>query len=333
MSSRTRHGSDPQSAAAQVKLGDVYAELNQLTYAAAAYERACALNEQDTATCLRSASQLLALGEHDRAAAQARILLTSNPSNVDAQLILASALAAGRRFAEAEEQLQRATANAPRDARALKALGDLQRQRGKVREAESSLLQAIDMEPSSSGARVSLAQLYLDAGRDAVGAQQLRAALDADPNDVSANRAYASYLVGTDECADAEPYWQKAASQSNDPADWLALADYYVWLGRSDDALRVLNDLMTKRDEGGAAKARAASILYDRGDRQQAAGMIDEILARDQSSVAGLLLKARMALDAQDTARAREYAHRAASVAPQSPAVRDLLAALAEPEP
>ena len=86
---------NPQSAAAQVKLGDVYAELNQLTYAAAAYERACALNEQDTATCLRSASQLLALGEHDRAAAQARILLTSNPSNVDAQLILASALAGG----------------------------------------------------------------------------------------------------------------------------------------------------------------------------------------------------------------------------------------------
>ena len=61
--------------------------------------------------------------------------------------------------------------------------------------------------------------------------------------------------------------------------------------------------------------------------------MIDEILAQDQSSVAGLLLKARMALDAHDTARAREYAHRAASVAPQSPAVRDLLAALAEPEP
>ena len=38
---------------------------------------------------------------------------------------------------------------APQDARALKALGDLQRQRGRVRDAETSLLSAIDMDPSS----------------------------------------------------------------------------------------------------------------------------------------------------------------------------------------
>ncbi len=123
---------DPQSAAAQLKLGDVYAELNQLTYAAAAYERACALNEQDAATCLRSAWQLLSFGEHDRAAAQARIILTSDQSNLDAQLILASALSGARRFGEAEELLQAAMKAAPPDARALKALGDIQRQRGKA---------------------------------------------------------------------------------------------------------------------------------------------------------------------------------------------------------
>ena len=94
---------NPQSAAAQLKLGDVYAELNQLTFAAAAYERACALDEQDAATCLRSASQLLSFGEDDRAAAQARIVLSSNPSNLDGQLILAMALGGARRFGEAEE--------------------------------------------------------------------------------------------------------------------------------------------------------------------------------------------------------------------------------------
>ena len=62
-------------------------------------------------------------------------------------------------------------------------------------------------------------------------------------------------------------------------------------------------------------------------------GWSSEILAQDQSSVAGLLLKARMALDAHDTAGAREYAHKAAAVAPEAPAVREFLAALSEPEP
>jgi Tfp pilus assembly protein PilF len=73
-----------------------------------------------------------------------------------------------------------------------------------------------------------------------------------------------------------------------------------------------------------------ASLLYDRGDRKTAEGLVDGLLGQNQSSVNGLVLKARMALDARDTAEAREYAHRAAAVDPESPAVRDLLAALSE---
>jgi hypothetical protein len=39
-----------------------------------------------------------------------------------------------------------------------------------------------------------------------------------------------------------------------------------------------------------------------------------------------LLLKARMSLDGGDAASARELVHRAAAVAPDAPAVRDMLA-------
>ena len=111
----------------------------------------------------------------------------------------------------------------------------------------------------------------------------------------------------------------------------MALADYYVWSGRQNDALRVLNQLTT-RDEEGAARTRIASILYDRGDREKAAGVVDQVLERDRSSVTALLLKARMALDAHDTARAREFAQQAAAVSPESSAVHDMLVALAEAE-
>jgi predicted Zn-dependent protease len=83
---------------------------------------------------------------------------------------------------------------------------------------------------------------------------------------------------------------------------------------------------ISSKDEGGAVKVRIASILYDRGDRSKAATMVDELLAHDQASVNGLLLKARMSLDGGDTASARELVHRAAAVAPDAPAVRDMLA-------
>jgi uncharacterized membrane-anchored protein len=58
--------------------------------------------------------------------------------------------------------------------------------------------------------------------------------------------------------------------------------------------------------------------------------VVDGLVQRDPSNVSGLLLQARMALDAGDTNRARDLAHRAAVVAPSSPAVRDMLAALAD---
>jgi Tfp pilus assembly protein PilF len=324
---------NPRSAAAQVKLGDAYLALNQPDNAAAAYERACTLTPEDTVICLRAAEQLLAIGEYDRSAAQARAVLTSDGANIHAHLILSSALAGNRRFAEAEERIQALLAIAPQDPRAYRALGELQKQRGNARAAEISFRRAVQLDPSSADARVGLAQLYLEAGRDSDGERELKAALDADPDDLSANRAYANYLVGTDRCENAESYWLKAAAQSNDPSDDIALADYYVFIGRSDDALKVLEGVAPEKDQSGAARARMASIIYDRGDRQAAESLVDDLLRQNRSSVNGLVLKARIALDARDTAQARDYAHKAAAVDPESPAVRDLLASLSEGQP
>ena len=193
--------------------------------------------------------------------------------------------------------------------------------------AESSLLKAIELDASSPDSYVTLAQLYFDTGRTDDAAAQLRAALDADPNDPAANRAYASYLVETNQCSDAEPYWKNLAAQSTDGSGALALADYYVLSGRPDDALQVLRPL-TVQDGDGAVRTRMASILYDRGDHSKATGLVDEVLAHDPSNVSGLLLKARISLDQHDTARAREYAHQAAITAPEAPAVRDMLVSL-----
>jgi Tfp pilus assembly protein PilF len=321
---------DPGSAEVQQKLGDAYLALNQPDRAASAYERACTITPEDVGMCLRAAEQLLAVGEYSRSAEQARAVLSADQFNIHAHLILSSALAGNRRFAEAEDRIQALLAIAPQDARAHRALGELQRQRGNVRAAEISFKQAVALDPGSPDARLGLAQLFLEAGRSSDGERELKTALETAPDDAAANRAYANYLVGTDRCENAESYWVKAATQSNDPSDVIALADYYVFMGRSDDALRVLKGLAPEQDHSGAARARVASILYDRGDRQSAESLVENVLGQNRSSLNILLLKARMALDARDTAQAREYAHKAAAVDPESPAVRDLLAAMSE---
>ena len=71
-----------------------------------------------------------------------------------------------------------------------------------------------------------------------------------------------------------------------------------------------------------------AAILYDRGERAKASDVIDGLLTEEPSNVDGLVLKARMSLGDSDVAHAREYAHRAASMAPNAAAVREVLAAI-----
>ena len=318
----------PGSADAQMKLGEAYAGLGRPAHAAAAYQRACELDPANTEACVEAAAALLGIGQYDGAAAEARGVLARDRFNLDAQLILASALTGSRRFSEAEERLQAALAAAPEEARVYRALGDLQRTRGNWKAAEAALRKAIALDPSSAAARVSLSQLYLEQGRTTEGERELRAALAAEPEDVDANRVYGSYLVSTEHCADAEPFWKQVALQSPDVSGTLELADYYVWSGRQDDAMRVLEAVPATRDGEGAARTRLASLLYDRGEKTKASAIVEELLQQDRGNVTGLLLKSRMALDKQDVAVAREYAHRAAQIAPSSPAVREMLARL-----
>jgi tetratricopeptide (TPR) repeat protein len=317
----------PQSAAAQVKLGDSYAALHQANAATAAYEQACRLDAHDASTCLKAAAGLLAMGDYEGATTAARAVLGTDRFSLDANLILASSLAGVRRFADAQERLAAALASAPADARVYRTAGDVQWRRGDAAAAERALLKAIALDPASTPSRVSLARLYFDTDRPDDGASQLRAALDESPHDVDANRMYASYLEAN-QCGDASPYLQDVAAQTPDGSGGLALADYYVSSGRVDDALEVLQPLAMGADAGGAARGRVAAILYDRGQRPQAAQIVDGLLKEDASNLNALLLKARMSLDVSDIADAREYAHRAAEMSPGAAAVREVLAAI-----
>ena len=158
--------------------------------------------------------------------------------------------------------------------------------------------------------------------------EQLKTAIDLAPDDPDANKAYASLLVATDRCDDAEPYWLKASRGAPDESGTLSLADYYVYASRPDDALRVLTPLTTERDEGGAARMRIASIYYDRGEPTDAERLTDQVLAHEPDNMTALVMKSRIALDRGDRAAALDYARRAAKAAPDAPAPAELLANL-----
>jgi Tfp pilus assembly protein PilF len=315
----------PDAAIAHLKLAGVFVALGRASQAASEYDRGCAVDELNAAQCEQAAEGLLAVGEFRGAATRARTVLAADRGNLDAHLVLASALMEMRQLDEADEWLQRARRKAPIEPRVYRAFAELQRRRGNPRAAEVSWRRAIQLDPIAPARdRVSLAQLYLETGRTAEAVTELRAAVAADPKDPVANRAYASYLQDTNQCGAAEEYWKQYAATATDGTGPIALADYYVWNGRADDALKVLESAI-KADPSGAVRARVASIVYDRGDRDAATRMLDELLVHDQSNVNGLALRSAMALDAGDIATARTWLQRAMAVAPNAPVVRALV--------
>lgn len=323
---------NPESADAQFKLGEAYEGLGRPAFAAAAYQRACTLARSNADVCVNAAAALIRLDDFASAVDAARAALATDSSNFEAQLLLSSALGGSRRFTEAQERLKAVIAAQPDDARGYQVLGEIERRRGNTRAAEVALRRAIDLNPRATQARLDLSEVYLETGRTTDGVRELRAALDADPTDLEANRAYGSYLVANEHCELAEPYWQRVAEKSPDLSGTLSLADYYVYSGRHEDALKVLNAVPLERDADGAARTRIATILYDRGDRKRAASVVDSVLASAQTNVAGLLLKARIAIDNGDGATARELTHRAAQMAPSDPGVRQMLARFSAPQ-
>jgi len=285
----------PESAALERKLGDAYAALHASVGASIAYERACSLQRSHLATAPKAGDAHLAFDDINPALALAHEILQDAPSSADAHLLLARALDAAGDLVQAEQEVRTAIALAPRDARLYTLLGDLQRRTGERTQAEASLVKAAELSRNKSAkARVALAGLYLETGRSDEGERQLRAALDESPEDPDANRAYASLLVATDRCEDAEPYWLKVAAKSADDSGTLSLADYYVFSGRPDDALRVLTPLLRGRDEGGGAALRVASIYLDRGNWQAARRLIQQVLARQPDNDTALTLKDRI---------------------------------------
>lgn len=323
---------NPDSVSAQFKLAEAYEGLGRPSFAIAAYQRACTIAKNSAQACIDAAAALIRLEDYPGAVDAARAALAADSTSFDAQLLLGSALGGVRRFTEAEERLQAAIATSPNDPRGYRALGEVERLRGNTRAAEKSLRRALDLDPKSTEARVNLSAVYIETGRLSDGVRELRAALDVDPTDVEANRSYGAYLVANERCELAEPYWKRAADGSSDLTGTLELADYYVYSGRADDALRVLNAVPAERDGEGAARTRAATILYDRGDRKRATEIVDNVLAADQTNVQGLLLKAKIALDSGDGATARELTHRAAQMSPNDTAVRQMLSKFSAPE-
>ena len=311
---------DPRFGEARLKLAEAYMQAGDPQSGYREYVRASDLLPHNNDVQLKAATFLLASQQFEDARVRAARVLQKDPKNVNALILLGSALAGLHDFAAALKQIEQAVQLDATSAPAYAALGTIQAARGRQQEAEAAFRKAVATNPQRADAHLALASFLWTGGRIAEAEAPLEKAVELEPRNTMANSAMAAFYLATHRAPEAERYLRAAAEADTDPAAplKLALADYYVSLNRVDAATTLLTQLAKNRATGTAARTRLAVLAYEHSGHTEGHRAIDAVLATDPAHVPALLVKARFLLQDGKTGDALARVRTAIGIDPSS---------------
>ena len=319
---------DPMFGEARLKLAETHERMGNLAVAAPEYIRAADALPDNRDAQLK-ATEILLLGRRfDDAKARAATLLAKNPTDVDAMLLHANAMAALRDPAGAVAEIEEALKVSPDSSKAYVNLGAVRMQTGEAKQAEAAFRRAIELDPSSSNAKLALANFLWAAERAPEAEAALKELIAREPQNVLANRMLGVLYLTTRRTNEAEQPLKTVAEVSKAPAARFQLADYYVSAGRTQDAVNVLNSLSSDQATFANAELRLAALDYDQGRVPEAHKRLDAVLARAPNFAPGLVAKAQWLTKENKLDEALAPAKAAISADPQSAPAHFALAVL-----
>ena len=287
---------DPGSGEAHLKLAEAYLTTQDRGNALGEYIRAADLLPNDVQLQLKAGNLLLLAGRFDDARARAGKVLEKDRGSVDAQVLLANALAGLKDIDGALAQIEDALRVDPARSGTYSTLGTLELSRGQRDAAERAFKKAVELEPRSLQANLALGNFYWLTGQPAQAEESLKRALDLDPRNALTNRVLASFYMSTHRPADAERPLKTVAEVTMSRASVLTLADYYLIVGNEAAARATLEPLLKEPKSFNEAASRLAALDYRKGQKDKAYRGVEDVLRKDQANLQGLLLKSSFLL-------------------------------------
>jgi len=181
-------------------------------------------------------------------------------------------------------------------------------------EAKALLTRVVALRPRNAAALVALADAEREAGELDQAVERFRAVLEIDDRSAAAHRGLGLALLaqGNPEAA-AEPLNRSLELVPNQPRVVLALGEMHEAAGRTQDAFnqyRHANDLDPRNPEG-LLKAAALALRLDRD--VLATGFLDRVLQVHRNNAQALFLYGKAMAARRDRAAARQYYQRALS--------------------
>lgn len=288
---------DPAFGEARARLAEAYTRDGDLPNALSEYVRAADLLPKDYDLQMRAGGLLLVSQKADEALARADAALRIKPGDVAALILRGNALAGLNSFDEALAAIEQAIKLDPKRDATFTHKGLIEMARGKGAEAEAAFKKAVELAPQSVQPYLALANFYWASGRAPETEQALRSALRVDGEHIAANRAMAALLMAVGRPAAAEEYLQRVVDVSKDPLSALMLADYYLVVGRTKDAIARLEPLASSASPVQGAQQRLARAYAAAGDRAKARSLIEGTLKASPQDLPSQLLKGQLLAD------------------------------------
>jgi tetratricopeptide (TPR) repeat protein len=275
------------------KLAQAYQAAGDYVNAYGEYARAADLDPSNVEAQIKAGTLLLVSGDFAAAQTRAELALKADPKNVAAHILLGNAHAGLNEPGSALRQIEQAIALEPSDAAAWTALGAVKFLGGRRGDAAAAFEKAVALAPQSIDARLALANFQWASGNLTEAESTLQTALAIDRTNATAHRTLALLYLSTKRAPSAEPHFKALAT---DAAGKLALTDYYMGLGRSAEALTIIDELEKSTDSSyvQSARLRRASLAYGSGKKLEAHQILDQIIKAKPRNAEARVAKARM---------------------------------------
>lgn len=297
---------EPSNGQTRRELADTYTRMEDWANASRESVRAADLLPGDIEAQL-SAAELLIIGRRFQdARARADRALAIEPGNVRALLLKGHSAAGLRDLDTAVTEVEDAISLDPGRGLSYANLGQLQWAKGDTSAAAAAFAKAVAIDPASVPAHLARANFEWASGDAAAAEASLRLVLRRDARNLAAHRALALLLIATERMADAGPHLERAAEISSDGRARLALADFYLLSGRTEEGTALLTALGASTDPTlrTPARLRLAVVAGGAGKPQEAARLIEALAQDEPASALALTAQAELRYASGDAAAA-----------------------------
>ena len=229
-------------------------------------------------------------------------IFARDPNFIEAHILKADLLSAqGKSEREILDVLDRAVSLNPNRAETYLSLSRYFMKIKRQAEAEKSIQKAISVNPNNAAGYLEYGRFLAYENRDAEAETQFNKAAAVEPKNLEARETAAEFYLARKQFDKAETaYKQLAEVQENSPESRLELANFYSQVGRENDALSVLNEIVAGFPEYARARYRLGEIYLERKEYEKVSEQADELLNLNNNDADALMLRARVNLQKND---------------------------------